>query len=333
MTVVTGVSVCIPTHRRPDLLVQCVRSAFRSACRPLEVVVSDDAPGAGAREALAAVVVPRGITLRYVENLSAPGQAGNVMNAFRAATMDHVVLMHDDDLFVEGGIDALVDAWNAQRDEVDAVYGFQYVADSYGAIVSNQTTRNNNSYFRNVTYLGLQSSNLWAALVAQFPNNGFLIRRTLALQAGYPDEGEVGRAPVDYHFGVRYAQLSTQPFLLIPEYVSVYRRSAESVARSPKSVRSMFSRRTRDGHLGWKALREIEPACSLDEDGLRLAKERAAPAAVEGYLAIGERREAVKILRRYARSLKRGPRWWMKIALQFALASMPSFARPRSVDL
>ena len=98
-----GLSICIPTHRRPEMLVECVRSVFDNDVRPLEIVISDDAPQAGAREALAALSVPEGIDIVYVANTSQPGQSGNVRNAFRHASHGHLVLMHDDDLFAPGG--------------------------------------------------------------------------------------------------------------------------------------------------------------------------------------------------------------------------------------
>lgn len=326
-------SIVLPTYNRASLLRQSLESTLRNDFRTFEIVISEDGPpDRRIEEIIKDIKRCHAIDIKHVANTGPKGQAGNVLNGLANATYELVVLMHDDDLFVDGGVDALMTKWSSYDGQVDALYGFQYVADANGRVDKIATISNNKSYFREQKYVGSQRSNLWAALVGQFPNNGFLVRRSLALLAGYPNEREVGRAPVDYHFGIRYAQVSTRPFVLIPEYVTVYRRSEVSVARTPKTMRSRLLGSTRDGHLSWEALETVTPTCPLDEHGLRLAKERAAPAAVEGYLAVGKRDEALRILRRYGRALQRRPRWWMKIALQFALASMPAFARPRSAE-
>jgi glycosyltransferase involved in cell wall biosynthesis len=38
----SGISVCITTYRRPELLQFCIRSVFDNRVRPIEIVVSDN---------------------------------------------------------------------------------------------------------------------------------------------------------------------------------------------------------------------------------------------------------------------------------------------------
>lgn len=304
-----AVSVCIPTYKRHDLLVECVQSVFESSIRPLEVVVSDDAHEAALAARLAALTPPPGIEIRYVENLLGRRQAANVRNAFEHARYELLVLMHDDDFLVPGGLDALWQGWLRSDDTVDAVFGWQRVVDADGNLLPALNEKWNRVH-RHLGEAGITRSNLWAALMQQFPMNGMMLRRSIALAAGVPPEHEVGRH-TDLHFGVRYALTAERPFLLIDETVSAYRQSPSSISRSQGLLEF-------DGHLNYAALEAIEPRDALEHEALRHGLNRAAGNAVLAFLAQGERRRALEIFVRHWRQMRVPTATWLKLATLLA---------------
>jgi len=290
------VSICIPTYQRPVFLKECVVSTFSAQIRPLEILVSDDAHDASVADMLAALAPPSGISVRYMANTAGRGQAANVNNLFKQASHERLILMHDDDFFLEGGIDALVAAWETQGGNVDAVYGRQCIADADGAIDWDATAINDRAYFK-LEPSGEQRSPLWAALTQQFPNNSMLIRRSIAAAVGYPPESDVGYHPVDLAFNIAYANRCGRHFIFLHDYVAAYRRSPTSVARSTRRGRQ------EDGHLIYDWLLTIRPATD-DEDAARSALlDRYAPGAVRGHLAFDRTQAAFGILRRHFRTM------------------------------
>lgn len=300
-----ALSVCIPTYKRHDHLVACLESVFASTVRPLEIVVSDDAHEPDLAVLLASLTTPDGITLRYVTNQRGRRQAANVQNAFDHATHDLVVLMHDDDYFLPGGLDALWRAWQASADGVDAVFGRRRVVDADGCFRPDATARITRKY--HLADPGLVPSNLWSALMQQFPNNGMLLRRAVALEAGVPPETEVGHH-TDVHFGIRYARHATRPFLLIADEVSAYRESLVSVRRSGGVL-------DLDGHLDYATLEAIEPQNTLERDALQHALDRSAHEAILAFAAHGDRHRVLKLFRRHWRRMRAPLRTRGKVAV------------------
>ena len=286
-----AVSVCIPTYKRHDLVVYCVESAVRSSVRPLEVVVSDDAHEPELAARLAALTSPSGVEIRYVANHLGRRQAANVRNAFEHASHELVVLMHDDDYFLYEGLDKLLRAWYAADNSVDAVYGRQQYVDAAGNFLPEATARWNRKTCR--LEPGVVPSNLWAALIQQFPMNGMMIRRSLALTAGVPPEDEVGRH-TDLHFAIRYALTASRSFLLIDADVAAYRKSPRSISRAGEVLHL-------DGHLNYGTIKRLQPTTTLERRAHRRALERAAGEAVLALLTRGERRAAAQVFGRH---------WW-----------------------
>jgi len=284
------VSICIPTYKRPELLLECLLSVFASEVRPLEVVVSDDDHDSALAARLEALTPPAGITLRYVANARGRGEAGNVDNAFATASHECIALMHDDDYFLPGGLDALWRAWREAGEDVDAVFGRQRVIDHAGRFLPERTVKGNRKYRR--LEPGPVPSNLWSALMQQFPMNGMMLRRSVALAAGVPPEDEVGHN-TDLHFGIRYARTATRPFLLIADEVSAYRLSQDSKQR-PKALLRL------DGDLNYAALERIVPRDAWERRGRRYALDGAAASAVLTLVAHGHRRRALALLARHA---------------------------------
>ena len=300
-----GLSVVIITCSRPRQLVTCLRSALANRIRPLEIVISDDAFSAESEAAVASVQVPRGVVVRHLRGPSRGSQAANAQAAIEAATHEALVFMHDDDFFLDGALDHLVEVWGTYGFGPDAVYGRQCFVDR-GDRVSWRRTRHNDRYYRKTEAEGEQASGLWAALTGQFPNNGMLIRRSVALRAGYPSEGEVGRVPVDFHFALRYAAAGNGQFVLTHRYVAAYRYEGESISR-PRRMGVRY-----DGHIGFEILQTIVPRNGAEEEAKRAALDRYAAAAVMGYLAAGQTDRASAVYRRHWRRLNKG---WVTRAL------------------
>jgi GT2 family glycosyltransferase len=298
-----SLSVCIPTYRRPDLLVHCLESVFTSTVRPLEVVVSDDAHEPALARRLEALPVPAGIEVRYSANPLERGEAGNTRNAYEQASHELVVLMHDDDYFLPGGLDALWRAWQAAGDAYDAVFGRQRVVNAGGVEQPWLTAQRNRKYHR--LEPGPVPSNLWSVLVQQFPMNGMLLRRSLALAAGVPAEREVG-GNTDVQFGIRYAAVATRPFLLVADEISAYRLSVDSKQRPGATLRL-------DGDLTYRALAALRPVGPLEGAAVELALARAAGSAVLAFAARGERREALAIFARHRSRLRVPPATKLKL--------------------
>jgi glycosyltransferase involved in cell wall biosynthesis len=292
-----GVSVCIPTFRRPVLLREAISSVFANSLRPIEVIVSDHDFTEASQEMILGIELPPGISLHHLPGPVPRTQSANVNALFGLATYERLILLHDDDLFVKGGIDALAAAWDRHCGDIDAVYGRQYITDSFGIIDVRKTQENDRRFFK-VAPEGIQASNLWAALVGQFPNDCMMMRKSVAMRTRYPSEQDVGRIPVDFHFGVAYACNSTRPFVLIHDYVALYRYSTESVLRS--------ARRSYDGHLGYERLERMPELQEVEKKAHDIALNRFAASAVMGYLSTGSPARAAKVLRKHLFRLDKG---------------------------
>ncbi len=299
-----GVSVCIPTLKRPEMVRECIASVFLNAARPLEIIVSDHDFGSASQAAIASIQVPDAVTLRHVAGPEELTQSANVNSLLQLATYERVVLLHDDDLLTPGALDRMTSAWDQFGGELDALYGRQYISDASGAIDTGRTEANDRYYFKKAEP-GIQPSALWSALVGQFPNDGMMMRKSLALQVRYPTEAEVGKLPVDFHFGIRYAQAASRPFVLLVDYLAIYRRSEDSIERS---TRTFY-----DGQFGYEHLEQLSGLTATEEQGRQLALARFAGSAVMGYLAAGKAKLAARVLRRHLHELDK--KWSVRLAL------------------
>lgn len=294
-----GVSVCITTYKRPAMLEFCIRSVFENHTRPIEILVSDNDFSEESAAAVRGIVPPAGIVIRHVANPGPPIPSRNVINAFSEARHERIVLMHDDDFMMPGGIDAMAEAWDRFGDDrVDAVYGRQHIAQNDGSLDAGETGFYDELRFRN-TGFGVQESKLWAALTQQFPCNGMMMRRSLALRVGYPAEAEVGRDPNDLHFGIRYAEAGQGAFLLVDHFVSAYRLSEDSMLRAP------YEERVFDGHLGYPYLENVPARTDREREARDVALALIAPLAVAGYLKSGNPAAARKVFFRNYRRMQK----------------------------
>jgi glycosyltransferase involved in cell wall biosynthesis len=259
-------------------LEEAVASVVKQDWRPLEILVGDDSPSNEAEQMLKRFQGLESVNIRYLWNRPGLGQAGNVNRLFAEASGDRLLLLHDDDLLVEGAISKLAAAWDP---DLSAVFGKQYIISDGGQVQKEQSEDLNEYFYRTPQYEGEKLSALEAALLAQFPNDGYLVRRQDALRAPYQESGAVGQF-CDYYFGLQLASLPGARFRFVNDFTASYRMTAEAVSRNlrPGETFSLVEKLP------------IPPAC---EWARRVALERLAPVAIAGCLKEGASGEALRI--------------------------------------
>lgn len=272
------VSVCIPTYRRPDLVREAVSSALEQAYPHLEVWVSDDSPDDQTEKALSDWIASQKI--RYLRNKPALRQAKNVNQLFHLAAGDLLVLLHDDDLLVPGAIAKLAACFEADP-SISAAFGKQYWMDHHGRIDLAASNALNAKYLRVSARAGRQSCPMESALVAQFPNDGFMVKTAIARQVGYRDRAEVGSA-CDLDFGLRLAAVS-KAFYFLDEYTACYRATDESITATQNYT-----------HLTFDLLRRVSLPIELEPVRLVQLQKYATP-AVNCWLSAGDRPSALQV--------------------------------------
>ena len=237
------ISVCVPTHRRPAMLLEAVASVVRQSYRPLEVVVGDDSPAREAAASHAAVEQLAGDRpLTYLANDPPLGQAANVNRLFAAAGGSHVLLLHDDDLLLPSSIAALAAALSGEPEAV-AAYGRQRVLGADGLDLGDAAAnRLNATYHRDADRAGVQEDSLSMTLLRQFPNDGYLLRTGVARAIGYRPPSEVGHA-CDADFAVRIGlRHPRRSFVLVDAETAAYRLSQASIARDGSAAAASYYR-------------------------------------------------------------------------------------------
>lgn len=299
-----GITVCIPTYKRPEMLRQCIESVFPNQFRPIEILVSDHDFGDASQRVVSAITTPDGILIRHFEGPLPRCLSANTRHLFEVTRTEKLILLHDDDLLTAGAIDLMNDAMESSGVRVDLVYGRQHLTDESLNIDEKATHQNDRYYVKDIAP-GVQLAKRWSALSGQIPSDGFLIRRELCLRAGYPTEDEVGRLPLDYHFGIRCAEQSEGAFVLLDKYTSIYRLSQESLLRT--------RRREYNGHRGYEQLLAVETATEAEAQAKQRSLDRFAASAAMGYLAVGCPASARSVLRRHFLRLDKP--WSVRIGL------------------
>jgi len=228
------VSVCITTRHRRGLLLECIASVLRQAHRPIQIVIGDNSENDETGDALRSLALPPGVELVYHRHEQVGTLSDNTNWVFRHASGSRLMLMHDDDLVCDGGLDALVSAWDA-AERPAAVYGRSNQIRSDGVIDREMTDHFNRIQMRTDADLGVQRSNLLAALVQQFPTNGYLVDAALAKAVGWLPHSQAGLW-ADVDCGIRFAQAAgDRAFILIEAVVSSFRMSDSRLSSNRNS--------------------------------------------------------------------------------------------------
>ena len=222
------ITICIPTYRRPSMLLHAFVSSITQDYRPLEIDISDDSPSDDSELLVKSIPIPEGITVRYRRSVPSLGQAANVTSLFARARGERLVLLHDDDTLLPGAIRALDEAWRTTP-RIIAAYGIQQVIRENGEVSIVDTQRHNDRHHRVVKDTGVHSEIVERVLWQQFPNNGYLVETAAARAIGVRSFAEIGNS-ADADFSIRLALNNRgRTFAFIDRETSQYRLNREGI--------------------------------------------------------------------------------------------------------
>lgn len=280
------ITICIPTFRRPDLLLEAIQTCLQQDYRPLEILIGDDSMDQNSFERTRDLVLPSGVTLRHVVHPTSLKQARNVSWLFSNASGARLSLIHDDDGLLPNGLDRLVAAWDTESDIV-CVYGKFKIVSAEGDLLPDDTSRHNVLYGRVSSAAGPQESALTAALSQQLPHNGYLVSADLARSLKYRTEQEVGDFG-DVDFGIRLAIAAGQgKFFFVDDFISFYRQTANSIAHSRRGNHGQY--------LLYEKMMELQVPSQDRAAHDLLLRRMSAPAVLSAAMA-GKRKQAIGIM-------------------------------------
>jgi glycosyltransferase involved in cell wall biosynthesis len=226
------ISVIIPTFHRPALLEEAVASICKQSLLPLEIIIGDDSRNDETEELILRKLSPIScVPIRYVRHKPSAGQASNVDRLIHMAEGELIALLHDDDLFCLDALLTLEKCFAAA--DIAVAYGKQYCADATGNINEAASEEVNNYFYRSCEYAGTKLEFLEAAILQQFPNDGFLIRSDIAKAIGYIEGEALMGDACDLAFSIlcahRFPKMKAH---FLNEFTAVYRASPTSIARS-----------------------------------------------------------------------------------------------------
>ena len=160
------VSVCIPTHTRPDMLSEALESLMAQSRSPSEVVVSDDADDHETAQIVASFASRANFFVRYVKCPRSGSQALNANCALETATSDLILLLHDDDLLYPKALETLRQPFLDVRGLI-ASYGLQRWGSNSGQELESE--ERNRAFFRTEEKQVLKTDSLRSAILGQFP--------------------------------------------------------------------------------------------------------------------------------------------------------------------
>ena len=226
-----SLSIGIPTYQRPDLLKRLLKSIITQKDITqyfIEILIGDDSK-VNNEGSLNEVIVtlPSNIVIRYEHHQPAKGQNANVGSLISRATGKCFCLMHDDDFFLDGSINRLLD--KATENENYIVFGKQV---TYNNNFDYPNSDNVNTDFkRNASFEGKQKDSIAMAMLQQCPNDGYILLTKHAKAIGSRLEEEIGTA-CDFDFALRATVEYHLGFYFINEYTTAYNISDDSVTSS-----------------------------------------------------------------------------------------------------
>jgi glycosyltransferase involved in cell wall biosynthesis len=223
------VSICIPTHGRPRFLLEALESGIAQARLPDEIVVSDDVGGEETRELVSTFARRAPLPVRYVHCATGQSQVGNVNNCLREAAGDLILLLHDDDLLMARAVEALARPFE-KYPALAGAFGKQMLITEAGEEQPANSEELNHGFHRDSTRAGLQPDAILSGIWQQFPNDGYMVKASVARDVLYRPECGAG---ADFDFGIRMGERGM--FFYVDEYTAKYRISAQSIGRGAGS--------------------------------------------------------------------------------------------------
>lgn len=139
-----ALSICIPTHNRPDLLERALRSALAAAAdepRATEIVVSDNSDDDRTARVAEALLDRWEGPARYVHIPPTGGAVANFNHCVAAASGRFVLILHDDDALLPGASSAIRRAIEAAPPGEPVLLFGVHVVDGDGRVLRRQEFR------------------------------------------------------------------------------------------------------------------------------------------------------------------------------------------------
>lgn len=225
------ISVCIPTFNRPVLLERAILSVIEQDCEGVEILIGDD----GNSDKSSAIVLNLSnkfhVNIKHIVNNPAFGQGKNVNNLFCCASGEYLLLLHDDDYLLPGALKSMVCVLD---DNMSAAicFGKQKIVTEQGVFLHGIVEKYDDLLGR----VG-NLSPMHSAILGQFPNAGYLIRRSCLPPNAYV-KASLYLCACDYAFGLIFAAASKVEFVVIHDFTYAYCLTAGSSARSTKTSNS-----------------------------------------------------------------------------------------------
>jgi glycosyltransferase involved in cell wall biosynthesis len=278
---------------------------------PVEILIGDDSSDERTSDLVHDYIrrdSDRAIT-QYFRNSPSLGQARNVDALFQRASGDLIALLHDDDWFCVGAFQLLAACFTSPK--IAAAYGRQLIADADGSVDESRSHGLNQAFFRTEEYAGEQPDFFEAALLQQFPNDGFLIRSEIAKAVRYTQAEELMGDACDFGFALLCAKnFPNMTTCFADVFTAVYRESTTSVTRSNSAT-----------DAGYRAFSYVSHMNSGITSRPRVHKwlENKAPVAIAEAANLGLKRDALQMFTsKWHRSKVLTP-GGLKRALQLAL--------------
>lgn len=170
------ISVITPTFRRPDKLVEAVKSALAQQGVSVEVIVLDDSPEGSAQTAIESIGDPR---IRYFQQSQPSGGRPAVVrnDGYRMARGRFVHFLDDDDHVADGAYTEVVQTFD-KNPSTGVVYGWVVPFGDDPAALKNKT-----DYFRSAAQIAKQTTSRYRTVATilfrgtLMVNSACLIRR------------------------------------------------------------------------------------------------------------------------------------------------------------
>jgi glycosyltransferase involved in cell wall biosynthesis len=138
------VTIVVPTYRRLHYLREALASALAQTYKDFELIVSDDSSSDEIADYVASLKDPR---LRYRRNAKNLGIAMNNYAAFSEAKGSYIASLHDDDVWEQGFLAALVPVLEADG-EITVAFSDHYVIDENGHLLSERSDKSTHFFKR-----------------------------------------------------------------------------------------------------------------------------------------------------------------------------------------
>lgn len=205
-------SVCIPTHNRPDLLRRTLKSIKTSKPGLIEAIVSDNLDNGDSREVVEQVFSNVPFRWTYVVNDSQSGSSGNANKCIDMASGKYVYLIHDDDFLYPEGLDILCESLQNINNQYKVVKFGVRLADLEGRAFRKQTCKKETYLKPDEAYRRLLNNSSWI----RFPS-------MVVAKSAYDDIGRYDPAfkgADDFDMWIRL--LAEYGVYCVPDVISAY---------------------------------------------------------------------------------------------------------------